>query len=80
MAFSDGMINGGVYKFKKQIPENFIIGAGSSAWQIEGWKVKKKDQILSSIHGIKMENRCGVKYMDRESQLIFMNATKKMSI
>jgi beta-glucosidase len=44
MPFSGGMINGGEYKLKKQIPENFIIGAGSSAWQTEGWKGKKEGQ------------------------------------
>ncbi len=44
MPFLGGMINGGEYKLKKQIPENFIIGAGSSAWQTEGWKGKKEGQ------------------------------------
>lgn len=28
----------------KTIPENFIIGAASSAWQTEGWKGKKEGQ------------------------------------
>lgn len=27
-----------------EIPENFILGAGSSAWQTEGWKGKKEGQ------------------------------------
>lgn len=29
---------------KVRIPENFIIGAASSAWQTEGWKGKKEGQ------------------------------------
>ena len=29
---------------QKQIPKDFIIGAGSSAWQTEGWKGKKEGQ------------------------------------
>lgn len=29
---------------KLKIPENFIIGAASSAWQTEGWKGKKEGQ------------------------------------
>lgn len=31
---------------KIKIPEQFIIGAASSAWQTEGWKGKKKDKTL----------------------------------
>ncbi len=36
-----------------EIPETFILGAASSAWQTEGWQGKKKRvRILSWINGI----------------------------
>ena len=60
-----------------EIPETFILGAASSAWQTEGWQGKKGVRILSWINGINKSVLSGMKAMDRPLQRTSWNSMVK---
>lgn len=48
-----------------EIPEGFKIGASSSAWQSEGWKGKKENQVSWADAFYKSAPSNGTKVMDQ---------------
>lgn len=60
-----------------EIPETFILGAASSAWQTEGWQGKKAGQDSFWINGINKSVLSGMKAMDRPLQRTSWNSMVK---
>ena len=64
----------------RTIPEDFLIGTSSSAWQIEGVAGKSKEQKswAELFYASAPEN--GIMESDRKRRLISITATKRIFI
>ena len=67
----------GVLKNGK-IPETFILGAASSAWQTEGWQGKKKGKIRISTAGTKKNDLSGIMATGRLLRRILWKSFQRM--